>query len=95
MTEKKKRRRSSKSITSKKNSPRKKEDQIPDEIDIKFTHVREKLPPEEEKKILLWDMYLGWVVELSFIVRQHIEHDYELLGYSRTVKWALLPGGKL
>lgn len=96
MTEQRKKRRSSRSITSKKNSPnRKKENQVPNEIDLKFTHIREDLPPDEERKILLWDVYIGWDVEMSSTVRHHILHDFENLGYSRTVKWALLPGGSL
>ena len=62
-----------------------------DQVNLEFTHVREDLPPETKDQLLLWDLQIGWMVELSFIVRQHITHDFDNLGYSRTVKWALLP----
>lgn len=49
--------------------------------------VAEKLPPETNEQILVYNFNFQFDVRLAFIVRQHLIYDNTTLGYFRVTHW--------
>jgi len=55
----------------------------------KFKHMISvsELPPETQDPILVYYSDWGFDVRVSYVTRQHVQHDIKTLGFSRITHW--------
>lgn len=49
--------------------------------------IEKEWPPDTQERVLVYDMHFSFDVRPAFLVRQHLMHDNQTLGYFRVTHW--------